>query len=74
MVTLTFTVLFFIFSTLLVLKLRDFFRIREIIRLDNEIENDLKEEFPESPEDGGSALIDWIEDLRLEEDILKLKK
>ena len=75
--TILFSILLLFFSVFLIIIVKRFIEERRMLRLEREIENDLKEDFtdPATIASGESdEFLNWLEDLQSENDIVKSKE
>ena len=75
--TILFSILLLFFSVFLIIIVKRFIEERRMLRLEREIENDLKEDFTDPatiPSGESDEFLNWLEDLQSENDIVKSKE
>lgn len=74
--TILFSILLFFFSVFLIIIVKRFIKERRMLRLEREIENDLKEDFKDHTtiaSGESDEFLNWLEDLQSENGIVKSK-
>ena len=75
--TILFSILLLFFSVFLIIIVKRFIKERRMLRLEREIENDLKEDFKDHTtiaSGESDEFLNWLEDLQSENDIVKSKE
>ena len=75
--SLLFTFITIILSFMMLSRVKAFVKLKRMQRLDDEIKNDLLEEFPETldlDKEESGEFVDWLEELQSEDHTTKTKK